>query len=76
MGQFDYPIIQKTETMNKIEGSTINPLYNHAHLSHILVCLSFFGNHPICLETSLSRSLDAQNICKVFFCKCEYNGEI
>ncbi len=51
---------------------TVNPFYNHAHFSHILVYVTHFlvtmhfsKKHHF-LE-SLSHSLVAQNICKVLF---------
>jgi hypothetical protein len=30
-----------------LQKITVNPFYNHAHLSHILIYIThFFGNHP------------------------------
>jgi hypothetical protein len=62
-----------------IELRLINPLYNHTHFIHILVYVTnflvtiCFSKKHYSLE-SLSHLLVAQNICKVFFRKCDYNG--
>ncbi len=55
----------------------------HTHFSHILVCVAFFffwvtiyfSKKQHFLE-SLSHSIVAQNICKAFFLKCDYNEKI
>jgi hypothetical protein len=51
--------------------NTVNPFYNHAHFSHILVCVTYFlvtihfsKKHHF-LE-SLLHSLVAQNICQIY----------
>jgi hypothetical protein len=60
---------------------TVNPFYNHAHFSHILVCVTYFLV-TICFSKkhhflgSLSHLLIAQNICKAFFVKVTIRGEI
>jgi hypothetical protein len=60
-------------TFSPIRGAiTINPLYNHAHFSHILVCVTHFSvtihfskkRHYL---ESLSHSLVAENFYKAFF---------
>ncbi len=51
--------------------SIVNPLYNHGHFNHILVCVTQFSfitihfNKKYHSLDSLSNSLVAQNICKV-----------
>jgi hypothetical protein len=60
---------------------TINPLYNHTHFSHILVCVTYllvttrFSKKHHSLK-SLSRLLVTQNICKAFFVNVTIRGEI
>jgi hypothetical protein len=59
---------------------TINSFYNHAHFSHILVCVTYFlvtihfnkKHHSL---KSLSHLVVAQNICKTFFINVTIRGK-
>jgi hypothetical protein len=60
-------------------ATTVNPLYNHAHFSHILVCVTFvFGNHLFLKERpcfrvtiTLVNSIKYLQSFSFFFCKCD-----
>jgi hypothetical protein len=69
------------EKNHHLLSNIVNPFYNHAHCSHILVCVTHFlitirfneKNHSL---KSLSHSSLAHKICKAFFVNVTTMGEI
>jgi hypothetical protein len=52
--------------MDSKDPTTVNPLHNHAHFSHGLVCVIFLVIITLVSSTKYLQS---------FLCKCDYDGK-